>query len=385
MFLPARKLATLQRIIRSGGARGVWSVVSTAARSRYEAATRARRVLAARVRYGPPRMVLAYHGGIGDDVVLTVLLRELRRRGFGPVWVMSRYPDLYEHNDDVAAVLPWNRSYYATLEQLGVPAIEPRYARYDRENDHMRLLAPERHMITTMCQQAGIVGPIVRRPHVILRDEERAAGRRAPRQVVIQSSGLDAGTPMLNKQWMVERFQEVVSAAGSEFDFVQLGSRSDPPLEGVLDLRGQTSRRETAAILSQSFAFIGNTGFLMHLARAVECRSVIVYGGRERPDQSGYACNENLYSAVPCAPCWRRNRCDYDRRCLTSIGAGDVVAALGRIAVRHGTPLEEDTDVVAAERLDPPLPGRSAPTLTITTNTGKLRRIEAKILADRTG
>jgi len=32
----------------------------------------------------------------------------------------------------------------------------------------------------------------------------------------------------------------------------------------------------------------------MHLARAVDCRAVIVYGGRERPEISGYICNKIL-------------------------------------------------------------------------------------------
>ena len=51
----------------------------------------------------------------------------------------------------------------------------------------------------------------------------------------------------------------------------------------------------------------------MHMARAVDCPSVIVYGGRLRPDQIGYICNENLYNAVECSPCWLDTRCDFGR------------------------------------------------------------------------
>jgi ADP-heptose:LPS heptosyltransferase len=69
----------------------------------------------------------------------------------------------------------------------------------------------------------------------------------------------------------------------------------------------------------------------MHLARAVECPSVIVYGGREPPEISGYACNANLASRPPCAPCWNYVLCDYERVCLTAITVDEVVAAVQRL------------------------------------------------------
>ena len=72
----------------------------------------------------------------------------------------------------------------------------------------------------------------------------------------------------------------------------------------------------------------------MHMARAVDCPSVIVYGGRLRPDQIGYICNENLYTPMACAPCWREHRCDFDRACMDAITAPDVIAAAGRMLAR---------------------------------------------------
>ena len=100
--------------------------------------------------------------------------------------------------------------------------------------------------------------------------------------------------------------------------------------------------RETAAILAASRLFLGLATGLMHLARAVECRSVIVYGGREHPSQSGYSANENLYWSGPCAPCWLRNDCDYDRVCMSEILPELVIAAVRRQAERYGTPLPVD-------------------------------------------
>ena len=113
-----------------------------------------------------------------------------------------------------------------------------------------------------------------------------------------------------------------------------------------MDLRGQTSLRETAAILASSQLFVGQVGFLMHLARAVDCRSVIVYGGRETPEQSGYPCNVNLYSPVACSPCWRLNSCPFDRICLDMINADDVIAGVEQQVARAGATLETTTDVI---------------------------------------
>ena len=115
---------------------------------------------------------------------------------------------------------------------------------------------------------------------------------------------------------------------------VQLGLPTDPLLHGAEDLRGKKSLRESGAILASAAAFIGLVGFLMHLARAVDCPAVVVYGGREHPDQSGYVCNENLFTSLPCSPCWRWNSCDFEHRCMTDIHPEHVTAALARLLAR---------------------------------------------------
>jgi len=147
---------------------------------------------------------------------------------------------------------------------------------------------------------------------------------------------------MKNKEWYPERFQEVVARLQGRAALVQLGSLSDPPLKGALDLRGKTSLRESAAILANAIVFIGLDGFLMHLARAVECRSVIVYGGRLKPSLLGYIANKNLVGVTPCSPCWEENKCDYDRECMKMISVEPVVNAALEQIERHGSPLETE-------------------------------------------
>jgi hypothetical protein len=257
-------------------------------------------------------------------------------------------PELYRHNDDVPVVVPPLERFDLLVKRVGTSVVYPWYTSYhpafDRDDP-----TPEQHLISIMCQKAGITGEITLRPYLHLTAEEKERGVRVRRQVAIMSSGLDAKHAMLNKNWPLERYQGVVSVLRDHYGFVQVGSRNDPPLDGALDLRGKTSLRETAAVLHCSLAFVGQVGFLMHLARAVDCRAVIVYGGRETPAQSGYRCNENLYSAVHCSPCWRLNTCPYDRMCLDRIGVYDVIEALARQVARAGSTLEVDTDTITDE------------------------------------
>jgi hypothetical protein len=203
---------------------------------------------------------------------------------------------------------------------------------------------PQRHLFQIMCEKAGIGGTVTLLPRVHLSDVERSGGKRMAKiQIAIHSSGLGAAHPMRNKEWQADKFQAVVDAVSSDkIGFVQIGVASDPLLANTLDLRGRLSLRETAAVLSRSAVFVGLVGGLMHLARSVDCRSVIIYGGREHPWQSGYAANENIAWFGECAPCWAYSRCDFDRRCMKELSATAVSEAVQRQLVRMGAPLPVD-------------------------------------------
>ena len=289
---------------------------------------------------GRPRHLLLFGNALGDDLLCTVPLRELRARGERGLWMMSTHPRLFDGNADVDAVVPWDGRYHALAERLGARISVPHYAAYDFQRDLS--VVPERHILALMCQQCGVSGPVTLRPYLHLTETERLKGRLAKRQIAIHSSGLAARWAMVTKEWFPERFQAVVDALGDEYTFVQIGSAKDPPLDGCLDFRGQLSVRESAAVLSQSLLFVGQVGFLMHLARAVETRAVIVYGGRETPAQSGYVCNENVATAPPCGPCWRWRTCDFDRVCMRQIEADQVVEAARRALERGDGPLEAE-------------------------------------------
>jgi hypothetical protein len=254
--------------------------------------------------------------------------------------MISDHPELFAGMHDASNVVPISSRYakFAKWWRREVQRLE--YVQFDEDDE---MVPPRHHFITELCRCAGITGTVALRPYLVLTESEKRKWLSARGCIAVQSSGMGGKLPMRNKEWFPDRFQAVVNDLRKECEFVQLGSASDPPLQHVKDLRGRTSIRDAAAVLHHARFYIGNAGFLMHLARAVECPSVIVYGGREAPWQSGYACNINLSTALPCAPCWRFNKCDFERKCMTKITADDVVQGAQKLLAIPRNPLLVET------------------------------------------
>jgi hypothetical protein len=282
---------------------------------------------------------LVYFGGdgIGDELLLSAALHELRRRGGTGLGVMTRHPALFAGSPDVDAVFPLSHRDLTFLPRIGIRTSRAVYINEQRPPDID--VPPTRHILAEMCRLCGLDGTVELRPWLHLQPGERSRFASHAGAIVVQSSRRGASLAIGNKEWFPDRFQQVVDALLPRHRIVQIGQPADPVLRGAEDWRGKSTLRETASLLHQAAAFVGLVGFPMHLARAVDCPAVIVYGGRERPDQSGYVCNENLYTAVPCAPCWRWNSCDYDHRCMTDIRPQHVLAAVDRVLSRPRTGL----------------------------------------------
>lgn len=297
-----------------------------------------------RARLGFPRHFFQGSGGIGDDLLCTTVFHELRRRHVRGVAFTTQYPGLIEGNPDLDAVISCPRPRLGRWLREGLPFVRLGYAHYDSATD--RDEPPNEHILAMICRLAGITGSVDLRPYLFLTPEELAAGCLAENQVVIQSSGQAAAHHMQNKEWFSDRFQAVCDYWRTRHTVIQIGSPQDPLLEGAQDMRGKTSLRQSAALLANTSVFIGLVGFLMHLARAVDCRSVIVYGGRETPQHTGYVANRNLTGTPHCSPCWLRNRCEYDRVCMRMIEPEAVIKAAEAQMAKWGLPLEVETTFI---------------------------------------
>jgi ADP-heptose:LPS heptosyltransferase len=280
-----------------------------------------------------PSIVLNFGNGMGDDLLCTIILKQLKEKKIGGIWFKTLYPEIFKQNRNVDKVIKKNRNNKTTwsiydkyLEYNRIKTIYPFYTSRNSELDQDDI--PNKHIIQIMCETVGVPYNKTLAPEFYLNTNEIKKGRINPNQICIQSSGMNAKHYMNNKEWYPERFNQVAKYLKNEFFIIQIGSESDPLLDCDLDLRGKTTIRETAAILKNSKFFVGLVGGLMHLSKSVNCKSIIIYGGRETPEQSGYDSNVNIYSNTHCSPCWRWNTCDFNKSCMDLITAEDVVSKI---------------------------------------------------------
>jgi hypothetical protein len=282
--------------------------------------------------HGRPRIVFAHYGGIGDALMMARVLHEWRRRHKTQtcVWILTEYPSIFDHNPDCDHALRFSTDASRMFDRLGARICWLHYTSHDAVSD--RDQPPDGHLIAAMCRLAGVRGRIELTPRIVLTPKELAAGRVAGGAICVQSTTSNARFPIATKEWGSENFAVVVQELRAKgHRVIQLGSANDAPLPGAEDWRGKTTIRQTAALLAASRLFVGLVGGLMHLARAVECPAVVVYGGRELPEQSGYSSNTNITRQPACSPCWLWSRCEHDFVCLREIHPNEVFSAIARV------------------------------------------------------
>ncbi len=284
-------------------------------------------------------LLISHKGGMGDTVMCSTVAHELRRRGVRNIWLETRWARDFQGQPGFDGVLPESYETEWLTEKLGGRIVYPAYARALPQED--REIPPAGHILGEMCRRSGLSGEITLRPYFAVSGE---AAPELPRDFIAIGGLGDHAVP--TKNWFADRFQALAALLGKEFQLVQLGAKAQPLLAGAVDLRGRTDLRQAAGVLQKARCFVGEVGGLMHLARAVDCPSVVIYGGREAPRQSGYAANINLVGQVPCAPCWIIKKCPHDMACMELIHPAGVFAAVKELLGRS------PSRPLAAEKID---------------------------------
>jgi hypothetical protein len=299
------------------------------------------------MRYGVPDIMLQFTDCLGDELLLSIVAQELKKRNIKKkIWQVSAADELLFNNpayDNVFSMDYWYLRHSNLLN--GRRCKIDGYVDTIKSKEHY--VPPQEHIVAVLCRKVGIRGEIALVPRVFLTQEEIESGYFAKGAVVVSYPGTDSYAHMKNnKLWDIAKFQEVIGSIssgeldGTKYSMIQIGNPNDPLFQGVLDLRGKTSLRQSASILHNCKFYLGFVGFLMHLARSVDRRSVILYGGFEHSWQSGYICNENINSMIDCAPCWQWNNCERDRACMNAIKVDDVLKATQGLLAREETALE---------------------------------------------
>jgi heptosyltransferase I len=161
---------------------------------------------------------------------------------------------------------------------------------------------------------------------------------------------LAPGTLWETKHWRSQEFARVARyflARGRPVALI--GSRRDHPAcaaiattaPGCVDLSGQTTLTQLAAVIQTAAVCITNDSGPMHLAVALDRPVVSVFGPSDALWIGPYRRPNAVVSAnLPCAPCYLRtlDRCPHDHACMRSVSATAVIerAELSLASAREG-------------------------------------------------
>jgi len=288
--------------------------------------------------------MLLRFAGLGDDLFVNTIAYHLWLESGRKVLVAGSHRDLFRGNPGVWIIPSASQKIAHQMGRLlmGLRVLESMtYMGYQNEARDEVMRPMEAHILEVLSEKVGLkTAP--KKPVIFLAEAEKrkfALPSGVKPWVAMHSMGATEMTE--NKNWYSDRFLKVSQKIQGFCRVVQLGRVGDPDLEFDLDLRGKVSPRQAAAVLESCSGLICQEGYLMHAATAVGTRAVVVYGGFIAPWESGYPENINLFSELPCSPCWLRGPCPFDKECMKRIEPDQVIFALNKILLeKHSTIME---------------------------------------------
>ena len=217
----------------------------------------------------------------------------------------------------------------------GLPYIDEVHPILDAPADAHQLsyegyVPPRGHLAKIIGDQLGVNVTDVKPDCILdqnLVEHYRTVLQSFPKPHVVILRRASRWTP--NKDWPHANWNTVAEEIGRLGTAIEIGGEvgDRANANSYLDLRATTSVDQLAALISVADLYIGPVSGPLHIAAAVATPAVVVYGGYEHPiGQQGYK-QINLYSALPCAPCWRTSECPYSRKCLSMIEPSQVLQA----------------------------------------------------------
>ena len=256
----------------------------------------------------------------------TPVFHEIRRRNPEcELTFISRFPGLFRGHPALTAVEP--------LERKGLLNAVPLTYGW--------LIPPPRPLITLLgeCVGFSFFSNQLDTPNCTPSEEIQRRFAALSRPVVVIQPLASRWTP--NKVWPKELWQELVCGLLGDFDVIEVGTEAlfaqNEFGPGFHAWAGTTSLDDFVWTVSQATVFVGPPSGGMHLANGFQVPSVILYGGYESPDGHRYPRTRAFYREVPCAPCWLRENCPHDLKCLRMIAVSDVEAAVRDFASKSRT------------------------------------------------
>ena len=161
---------------------------------------------------------------------------------------------------------------------------------------------------------------------------------------------LAPGTIWETKQWRSDGFAEVARHLLQKgFAVTLIGARRERAVceevarlaPGVVNLAGETTLTELAALIRRSTISVTNDSGPMHLAVALDRPVVSIFGPTDPVWIGPYGrADAVLQAGIACSPCYLRqlSRCHYGHACMQDVSAGAVIERMESILRREAAP-----------------------------------------------
>ena len=269
--------------------------------------------------------------GLGGDLIFTAAVREIK----------LNYSDHNVHlieTNKIGKYFPILKRYFWNYSKSPVFNNNPYFSfgkfidksiiidRNDFNNTYMKKELSDRfiwkdngHAVEMICNNYNVIPSSVK-PDIFFNKAEKNKYKKffndLPETYIVLEPNGKTNYFNTNRLYHLDRWQDIINEIRSRISIIQVGDGEGKSLENVISYNGRISIRETAWIISKAKLFIGTIGGLMHIARAVDTKSLILYSGTEKVNMVGYENNINLIKEVECSPCGLKVKCPYDRKCM---------------------------------------------------------------------
>jgi ADP-heptose:LPS heptosyltransferase len=248
---------------------------------------------------------------------------------------------IYMNNPDISLIVDnirwlFIKHRFNKNEIIQVNMNNPAYLYWEKDTKEKITYKTGSHAIQVACNVHGIHNAILQPKIVLTHDEEESVAKLLKsfglienKYICIEPHFKTSFSP--NKAWFWDRWQNLVDDLKSyiaknqlDIKIVQIGTRTDKILNGVIDLTGKTSFRQASRVLEQSITFIGYEGGLVHLSQSVRKKSIVLISAMIPKELVAYPENVNFYSNIDCKHCGLKVPCPRNRECMQSITVNDV-------------------------------------------------------------
>ena len=244
---------------------------------------------------------------------------------------------MYRNNPDIDLVTDelswlWQRWQYDLSQTVVIDMRRPDYLYWQRYTPERIEYKTGQHAIA-LASAVHAIDEVELRPRVVLTREEVKRADTVLQQHALKPGGYLCIEPHTktsftpNKAWPFTRWQELTNRLLARGEtVVQIGAPGNKALDGVINLTGKNSFRETGRVLEQAKLFIGPVGGLLHLSRAMSTKNVALVSPWEPRELATYPDDINIFAGSAEHHCGKLTHCAECQVSMAALSVDDVFA-----------------------------------------------------------